>query len=496
MSNPLNAPLPTFRGAEPSFFREVLQWFALLVLLIVILPVSLWTLPPVAFFSGLLILLSLFVMHRLVGLFEVKRLTIPAFFYAIYFTVILIPGFFLFSEEYTPSRGRFLFGIESVLVTVPLGIWLANRFLHFRKQETPNYFRRPVTHESLDASSVRVFVIFLAIALIFVAINLVETPVVPLIFLIRNPGETLAAALMREDAFKLLNSRLTYVYYVVRGSIFPFLTMVSFGRYLQQKQEIWWRLFWVSLISAVLYAALTIEKSPVAAIFGLLFVFYYLFRRGRLGVIATVTSVIMFLAFPVTVILLAYQGSDAGVLWSAIQAVMIRVFYGPAHVVYAYFQMFPAVIPFQHGAGIVKLSYVMGWKTIDIPNAVGMYMSDGTDLATISANGCFIGNLNADFGLPGVVVGGVLAGFMMQAVFVYLCRKPKTIVSLAACAACMWSFGELVISPLPTTLLSGGVTFALLLRWYFESRTRRRGSRNKLGILSPSFGTRPFPSGS
>jgi oligosaccharide repeat unit polymerase len=465
--------LPIIHKAEPSFFRVILQWFTLLMLLVVIVPLMLLTLPPLAIFSGLIILISAFMMHRLVGLFNLKRLTIPSFFYAIYFTIILIPAFFLYGDEYTPSRGRFLFGVESVLLTIPLGIWLANRYFHFRKQETADYFRRPVVLETLDASKVRSFVLFLTIALIFVVINVIETPVIPLIFLIRNPGEALTAALLREDSFKLLNSHLTYIYSVVRASVFPFLAMVSLGRYLQQKQQIWRSLCWISLISGVLYASLTIEKAPVAAIFGLIFVFYYLFKCGELGVTVTTTAVILFLAFPVTVVLLAYQGSDAGLtIWGAIQAVMVRLVYTPAEVLYAYFQMFPALIPYQHGAGIAKLAYFMGWKTIDIPNAVGIYMTPGA-IDTVHANGCFTGNLNADFGLPGVVVGGVIAGYLMQAISIYLFRRPKTIASLAAYAICMLSFGELSISPLPTALLSGGVTFALLLRWYFESRERR-----------------------
>jgi oligosaccharide repeat unit polymerase len=486
--------LPAIHKVKPSFFREVLQWFALLVLLFVLFPVGLLTLSTLAILSCVVVLLSVFLMHRLVGLFDLKRLTIPSFFYAIYLTIILIPAFFLYSNEYTPSRGAFLFGVESVLLTVPLGIWLANRFFHFRKRETVNYFKSPVVEELLDRAAVRSFVLFLALALMFVAINIIETPVIPLFFLIRNPGEALAAALLREDSFRLLNSHLTYVYSVVRASVFPFLIMVSFGRYLQQRQTIWRTLFWVSLISGSFYASLTIEKAPVAAIFGLIFVFYYLFKCGELGVRVTTTAVILFLSFPVTVVLLAYRGSDEGLtLWAAIQAVMVRLVYTPAEVLYAYFQMFPAIIPYQHGAGIAKLAYFMGWKTIDIPNAVGMYMTPGA-IDTVHANGCFIGNLNADFGLLGVIIGGVVAGFAMQTISIYLFRKPKTIASLAAYAICMLSLGELTISPLPTALLSGGVTFALLLRWYFESRGQRHPNNNP-GVFNSPSRTRSSPAG-
>jgi oligosaccharide repeat unit polymerase len=455
-----------------SFGREVFFQFALLVLFFLILPVSLWMLPRLALFSGLLIAASLWMMQRVVGLFNLRQVTIPAFFYFLYIAIILIPGFFIFNDEITPSRWRFLFGIESVVVTVPIGIWFASLFLGFRRQETADYFRRPVALEPLGAPAKRIYIAFLVLGFVLVLMNLWETPAIPLIYLIHNPGDFLTAAILREDSFKILNSHFTYAYYVLRGTVFPFLIMVAFGRYRRQKQAFWKRLFLTALFLGILYAAITIEKSPVAAIFGLLGVFYYLFKGGKLGKVAALVLPLLFLAFPLIVLLLAYDGSKGGTLSGALQAIGYRLFYSPAQVVYGYFEVFPAVIPFQHGASIVKLAHLMGWKAVDIPNLVGLYMTDGQDLDTITANSCFIGNFNADFGLPGVVLAGVLAGFLMQFVNVHLCRQRKTVVNLAAYAICMWAFGMLVASPLSTVLLSGGVAFSLILRWLFRDRRR------------------------
>jgi oligosaccharide repeat unit polymerase len=453
-----------------SFVRETSLQYLWLTLFLLIFPLSVWVLPPLALLSGFLIVASLWLMQRLVGLFNLKQLTIPGFFYYIYLAIILIPGFFVFREETTPSRWRFLFGIESVIITVPLGIWIANLVLDFRRQETANYFGRPLKAESLGASAKRLYLTSLALAIVLVLINLWETPTIPLFFLIRNPGEAMAAALLREDSFKLLKSHFTYAYFVLRGTVFPFLIMVAFGRYRQQRQDLWRRLFLVSLFLGVFYAAITIEKSPVATILGLLGVFYYLFNGGRLGKVATILVPVLFVSFPLIVVLLSFQGSEGGTLSGAFVAIGNRLFYSPAQVVYAYFELFPTTIAFQHGASLLKLAYLMGWKTVDIPNAVGLYMTAGQEGAidTISANSCFIGNFYADFGLPGVVLSGVLAGFLMQSVNVYLCRKPKTVVNLAAYAICFWALGMLVSSALSTQMLSGGVAFALGLGWIFK----------------------------
>jgi len=473
-----------------TFVREVFLQYLRLALFLVILPLGAWILPPLVLLSGFVIAVSLWMMHRLVGLFNLKELTIPSFFYYVYFAVILIPGFFVFGEEITPSRGRFLFGIESVIVTVPVGIWLANQLLNFRRQETTNYFRQPVAADYLGVSATRVYVTFLALALILVLINLWETPTVPLFFLIRNPGEAMAAALLREDSFKLLKSHFTYAYFVLRGTVFPFLIMVAFGRYRQKRQGSWKLLFLVSLLLGIFYASITIEKSPVATILGLLGLFYYLYNGGRIGKAATILVPALFVSFPLVVILLGFQGSEGGTLGGALAAIGSRLFSSPAQVVYAYFELFPTTIPFQHGASLLKLAYLMGWKTVDIPNAVGLYMTEGTPGAidTISANCCFIGNFYADFGLPGVIVSGVVAGFLMQWVNVYLCRKPKTVTNLAAYAICFWALGFLVSSALSTQMLSGGVAFALMLGWIFKERGAPLASHGWYGI-KPAHGT-------
>ena len=461
-----------FPLAFSSFVVEVSLQFLWLTLFLLILPASLWILPPLVLLSGLIIAVSLWMMQRSVSLFNLRQLTIPALFYFMYFGIILIPGFFIFDAEITPSRWRFLFGIESVLLTVPLGICVANLLLRFRRQEIASYFRRPVALEPLDASAKRIYLIVLGLALVLVLMNLWETPVIPLLYLIVHPGDFLQVALLREDSFKLLTSHFLYAYYVVRTTVLPFLIILALGRYLQQKEPAWRRLFVISLVLGVLYAAVTVEKAPVAAIAAVLGIFYYLFKGGKLGKRATVVFPLLFLSFPIIVVLLAYNGSEAGTLSGALQAMATRIFYSPAEVVYAYFEVFPGVLPFQHGAGMVKLGHLMGWTVIDIPNFVGVYMEGAKDLDTITANTCFIGNFNADFGLPGVVVSGIAAGFIMQFVNVYFCRRPKTVVHLAACALCFWAFGMLVTSALSTQLLSGGVTFALLLLWLFKDRER------------------------
>lgn len=462
---------PAHRGVG-SFFGEMLGPASALVFFLVVLPILLFTLPWLISLSATIMFVSLWMMQRQIGIFNLRRITIPAFFYFLYLVVILVPGFFVYTDEVTNGRWRFLFGIESALITVPVGIWIANFVWRYRKAETERFFAADLAPEAMGSAAVRPFLFLLIASYVLVVANIVETPVIPLLYLIRNPGDAVNAALAREDAFKLLDSNLTYVYYVVRGSVFPFLAILAFGRWRSGGGKVWKRLFWISLWSGVFYASLTIEKLPVAAIFALLGLFYYLMKKGKMGRFVSIAAPVGFLSFPLLVVMVAYQGGKDAGIGSALAALGQRIFYSPAEVLFAYFEIFPNIISFQHGASLLKLAHLMGWSTIDIPNTVGLYMGPPGTGQSVSANACFLGNLNADFGLPAVVIGGVVAGFAIQAINIYLLRRPKTNANLAAYAVCMWSFSTLNSSALTTVLLSGGVTFGIVLSWILGRRAK------------------------
>jgi oligosaccharide repeat unit polymerase len=459
-----------------SFFKEMFPLASVLVFVLIVLPILAFTLPGIVSLSGAVVVLSIWMMEREVGIFNLRRLTIPSFYYWMYFAVILIPGFVVYQDEISPEKWRFLFGIESAMLTVPVGIWLANVTWNFRKKDAVAFYERDLAPETLGYKALKPFLILLFLCFALVVINVLEMPEIPLLYLIRHPGDAVTASLLREDAFKLLNSNFTYAYYVVRGSIFPFLALLSFGRYRSTGETIWKRLFWISLASAVFYAALTIEKLPVAAIFALLTLFYYLMKKGKLSRASVITAAVLFTSFPIMVIALAYEGTKDAGAGSIVSGLLERIFYAPAEVLFAYFEIFPNVISFQHGASLLKLAHLMGWNTIDIPNTVGLYISPPGTAQSVSANACFLGNLNADFGLPAVVIGGVIAGFIMQGINIYLLKKPKTNANLAAYAVCMWSFSVLVSSALTTVLLSGGVFFGIALAWILGTRPKAVGS--------------------
>jgi hypothetical protein len=118
----------------------------------------------------------------------------------------------------------------------------------------------------------------------------------------------------------------------------------------------------------------------------------------------------------------------------------------------------------------------MGWAPFDTPNYVGVYGYPG-DLETISANGAFLANLNADFGMPGVLLGGVLTGFVMEWFHIYAVRRKKTVIAIALYSFLTYSFWVLHSSSLPIVLASNGVIMVTMISWWFDKPAISRDSR-------------------
>lgn len=102
----------------------------------------------------------------------------------------------------------------------------------------------------------------------------------------------------------------------------------------------------------------------------------------------------------------------------------------------------------------------------------------------------FLGQAYADFGLPGVWIEALAAGFVMQVAYVKFLRGKKSIIRLVAFTFIFMALGELAITNPIIILFQLGIVTALLLvmtldmsRWIFEaSGTVKRALMNKSRI--------------
>jgi oligosaccharide repeat unit polymerase len=450
--------------------KEALAWTSAFAITLVMA----WTNigPAIAWISCAVLLCSLFLARPSCRPFCIHRVTIPGFWYMTYLAMVFWPAFYVYFESDDPYRRVFLFAVESVLITVPLGWYVATRALSFRIAEVEDFFQASLAPPQITRRFSKAFLWFFAFALLMTLMYLLEVKAVPLFYLIANPGDAFAVAILREEAFKLLNSPFLYIYSILRAVVYPFLIMISIGAYLVTRSRKWlWRSV-AALIAGVLYAALTIAKGPVAIIFLMTAVFAYYYRHGRLSRRAMAAFLVIILLFPVLVVAWAYVGTnlDLEQIGEVFQAIGDRVFHIPAEMVYSYFEFFPAHMGHLHGASIGLLSTVLGMNHVDTPNVVGQFIYP-YGIESISANAAFIGDLYADFGMTGVLIGGVLAGFIMQALHIYVVRRRKTIITLAVYAFLLVTFLLLHSTALPQILASNGAILIFLIAWAFEKQS-------------------------
>lgn len=420
----------------------------------------------IAFASCLTLIVSWLLVRRSCYFFNLRRMTITGFWYFSYLAMLFFPAFVVYSDQEGLYRARYLFAVESVLITVPLGWWLASACYGFRVEEIDFFFEQPVERGRADSRLMGRCWVLLGICFLLTVAYMFDVETIPLFYLLRNPGAFMEAALLREEAFKLLNSPLTYFYYITRGLLFPLVILVALGSYLGSRQRKWLLTFLVAAGGGLFFAALSVAKSPVAVVILLVGILLYLLNHGRMSRKAIAITLILVLLFPLGVIVYGYAGDSIG-LAVIMVGVGRRLFYLPAEIVYYYFEYFPDQVHYLHGRSIDKFAHAIGATPFDTTNAVGIYAYP-RGLESVSANGAFIADLNADFGMWGVITGGILAGVIMQSVQIFLLRRRKTVVTLACFSFLMVAFWLLESTSLPVVLASDGVILSLLIAWYLE----------------------------
>jgi hypothetical protein len=213
-----------------------------------------------------------------------------------------------------------------------------------------------------------------------------------------------------------------------------------------------------------MYAALSLAKGPPAAIVLVSSIFLLLYFGGRVTARGLTIGLGLVFAFPVLV-MWRLGGSGGLAIGQIIELLFYRMFYLPAQILYYYFEIYPAHSPYLHGLSIGRVAALLGKPGVDVGNVVFQYMYP-EGLVTGAAPAAFIGALNADFGVAGIVIGGVLLGFSIQWLQVFLIRRPKTVPTLAAMAFIYWGAWQFSLTAMPETFLSGGillVVFAMLL---------------------------------
>lgn len=400
-------------------------------------------------------------MHHLIGL-NIKRLTIPSVFWWSYIIMIFIPSFFIFFEQMDIARWIYILSIFTASLTVPVGIYIANKMFNFRKVEIKMFYSKPL-ETKINPSFVATLLVFQLIALLLTLMYFYEVKEIPLLYAIKNPGDYLTLINMREESFKLLSSHFTYLYFLLRQFGYPILISITLGLYLISRKRKFLLLFLIFFIVGIFYASATLIRGPAAVIFISLLLVWYLYKKGNVSFFRYFIIGILLIFMVPTAIL--YLHNPERSFNSIAEGIFERFIISPAKLQYYYFEIFHSNMDFLYGRSIGKLTFVLSpflsnYEYFDLPNYVYNYIFPTSPIKSGTAPSPFLGDLYANFGIAGVITGSLIAGFIMQTIQIWIIRrKSKDVLLLTVQAICMYSFWELNRTSLQTVLLSyGGIT--------------------------------------
>lgn len=315
--------------------------------------------PPVAYAAGAAALLvSAALVGQASGL-SLHRLSVPSVWYYSFLASTAIPAYIVVLGVDTPYVAPFLVAVLLTLITAPLGMLLVNLATGYRPEETAAFFDAPLEGARPGPSEAGAYLMLLVACLALTAGYLIETPVIPLLDLIRNPGSAVMLVTLREESFKLLESRFVYLYDVIRNVVYPFLIALSLAVYLASRRPFWLWLFLLTAGAGVFYAAVTIAKAPVAVIVLVIVLLAYLYRGGQVSLRAAALGALAVFLFPVAVLYQSLSGLGVKAADIAL-AIVRRLFYLPAEILYNYFVIVPDVVPHLHGRTIGRIQWILG----------------------------------------------------------------------------------------------------------------------------------------
>lgn len=400
--------------------------------------------------------------------------------FVLFVTVITIPSLSIFiASQLRPTDNSAELKLwalsQGATLTMTLGVIYATWTLKLTRSETVKYQTYKIGTPSAVTYRIMRFVWIPCLIIIAAYVILLDGRI-PLLYLITNPGDARTLVDLREESFKTLgvSPLFVYLFHWMRSLILPILASVTLLMWKTTRSKSWRNWFIFYCLVTLIYAGLSSAKFPVAAattVMVLSYLFWAGFQRvkGRLPFL--LVAVLFFPLFETT---FKYNRGLSGFLEGLYFVVVTRILEIPSRALLLYFQAFPLPEGFLGGRSIRLVSIIIGQPFFNTANYVYLWREGDARVTTGLANAAFIGNLYADFGPIGVLVGAFLVGVLLQCVYIIFIRRKKSILAVAIHAAIIVLFLKLAISPAPPILLGDGGLLAVAFALVFLPKTAVR----------------------
>lgn len=339
---------------------------------------------------------------------------------------------------YSSSRVIGFWAILYTLVFFPIGMKCANSF--FTKQSVKTLFQlyttRPLQLEQKYNDRIvrfllEFFSIVCIISVIYVLYILGEVP----LFKFFSSSSALEFTEFRIRVSRDFQGN-EYVKNLFALTMTPLLSYVAYGYKLRDKNfisKIW---FYTMLFFSLLILTYNFEKSPVL-IYILGFMFYRVYYVGQINkkLIIGIFLGILVLIVGMYYVFMAEGGIDVSILFSYNSGILGRLLLSQGAGTFLSFDTFPESIKHVGFASVSKFFADMFGLDYSERSArlIMEYINpSGVRAGTAGVvNSLFIGEAWANFGLIGVVVAPLYVGFLIQSLYLFFLKSPKTPFLLA-----------------------------------------------------------------
>ncbi|MDP7609960.1 MAG: O-antigen polymerase [Candidatus Marinimicrobia bacterium] len=350
--------------------------------------------------------------HRLVyGFSGIRIASIPSIIITTFTVFIAIPSIYILAINEHPNEIPYFFSIAMFYLLFPAGLLFGNKFRQIDIPRVIELLTQKYSKHIFDKYFYEILVILLSISILIFCGYILRVSEIPLVELIKNPGNSAKFYFMREEALKILEMTKIerYLFHWLRSLFIPFGIIGSLilnSIYRKRKFKILLILFF---IFGLIVNTITLEKSPIAIIFLSIAVYLFL-RREKITPSLIVTLVLITLAGPITITYFLYidrQEVFNVIFWSYIN----RLFVTPAAVLFYYFKHFPETHDFLLGRSSQLFSWIHFEGTFPISNYVAqLYWDDPSTTGFANAN--YLGNFWSDFGWYGTTISTFIFGII------------------------------------------------------------------------------------